>query len=90
MIWDGKTERRKNRMTANFEPQDAFQGYMVASVEAIKDRLNALPCTEQNKRIGKVENDMANIKGKATVFGTLFGAVSGLLAGLFGRYVSGK
>ena len=84
-MWDG-IKRRRTDVPNGFEPEGAFQGYVVAKLEAMTDRLNALPCIETNKRLGKVENDISNIKGKAT----MFGAVAGIVTALFTKYVLGK
>jgi len=63
-----------------YKPKGAFDGYVVAKLEAITDRLNALPCNETSKRLNKAEIDIANIRGKATVFGMVAGFISGLVS----------
>jgi len=63
-----------------YKPKGAFDGYVVAKLEAITDRLNALPCNETSKRLNKVETDIANIRGKTTVFGMVAGFISGLVS----------
>mgnify|MGYP001611998071 CR=1 FL=1 len=73
-------------MPNSFTPQTAFEGYVVAKLEAMTDRLNALPCDNQSKRLGKCETDISNIKGKATIIG----AISGFLTALFTKYILGK
>lgn len=67
----------------SFEPQTAFEGYMKAKLEAIESRLDSLPCGETFKRLNKVENDVSNIKGQATVLGAVFGLVAGIITKLF-------
>ena len=69
----------------NFEPEGAFQGYVVAKLEAMSDRLSALPCKENEGRLRKVETDVSNIKGKAAVFGTLGGVITYLFGKLLGK-----
>ena len=75
--------RRRKTDMPNFEPQDAFQGYVVAKLEAITDRLNALPCDEQSKRLGLCENKLSNIEGKATILGALGGFITYLAGKIF-------
>ena len=79
MPWDGIERRREKRMPDNFQPQTSFEGYVAANLENIKEQLKNLPCPENFKRLNKCENDIANIKGKATIIG----AIGGLLAGSF-------
>jgi len=69
-----------------FQPHGAFEGYVKANLENIKERLDKLPCGECFKRIGKCEINIANIKGKATVWGT----VAGFATALFTKYILGK
>ncbi len=68
---------------STFQPATAFEGYMKAKLEGIEERLDSLPCGESFKRLNKCENEISNIKGKATVWG----AVMGFCAGLFGRWL---
>lgn len=86
MPWDGTERRKGNRMVNNFEPQTAFEGYVKASLDNMKERLDNLPCPETFRRLGKCENDISNIKGKATVIGT----VAGFVAALITKYIIGK
>ena len=86
MAWDGLERRKGNRMYNDFQPQGAFEGYVKATLENINNRLNMLPCPETLKRLNKVENDVSNIKGKATVIG----AVTGFISALIAKYIMGK
>ena len=70
----------------SFQPQTAFEGYVKATLENMEKRLDGLPCAETFKRLNKCENDIANIKGKATIIGT--GA--GFVAALITKYIFGK
>lgn len=70
----------------NFEPKTAFEGYVKATLENVEKRLDGLPCGETFKRLSKCENDIANIKGKATVIGTAAGFVTALIT----KYILGK
>ena len=83
--WDGKERRQQNRSN-NFTPSTAFEGYVAGKLEDMTARLNALPCPETFKRLNKLENDLSNIKGKATIIGM----IAGFLAGLFGKYIMGN
>lgn len=87
MAWDG-IERRKGRSMEenNFTPSGAFEGYVAAKLENIEKRVDVLPCKENFQRLNKVENKIANIEGKATVFG----AISGLVAAFISKYILGK
>jgi len=85
-MWDGIERRKGARVPDNFTPNGAFEGYVAAKLETIAERLDKLPCPESFKRIGKCENDIANIKGKATVLGIVFGAVSGFIT----KWIFGK
>ena len=80
-MWNG-VERRK-RMPSDFQPQTAFEGYVVAKLEGMTDRLDALPCKEDGKRLGSVEQKISNIEGKASIIGALAGFASGILAKIF-------
>lgn len=73
-------------MPNGFQPKDAFEGYVVGKLEAITQRFDDLPCKESSKRINDIEKKVANIEGKAT----LFGAVCGFCAGLFSKFFLGK
>mgnify|MGYP000873825437 CR=1 FL=1 len=64
----------------SFEPSTPFEGYMKAKLEGIEIRLDSLPCGESFKRLGKVENEVSMIKGKATVWGAITGFVAGAFA----------
>ena len=72
-------------MPNGFEPSSAFEGYVVGKLEAMSDRLSALPCRENEGRLRKVETDVSNIKGKAAVFGTLGGIITYLFSKLWGK-----
>ena len=77
-------ERRKSRIgDNNFEPNTPFEGYVFAKLESLAQRLNALPCDDQSKRLGKCENEISNIKGKATMFGLIAGTVSAFITKYF-------
>ena len=84
MTWDG-IDRRK-RMSDSFKPQTAFEGYVAAKLETMDASLNSLQCHNKDTRLNKVENDVANIKGKATVFG----AITGFIAGYIGKFMPWK
>jgi len=84
MTWDGK-ERRK-MIQDSFQPQTAFEGFVAAKLESMEKRLDCLPCKETFKRLGKCENDISNIKGRATVIGTL----AGFIAAFITKYILGK
>lgn len=84
MTWDGIERRKANKMSKDsFQPQTAFEGYVKASLDSIEKRFDNLPCSDQVKRIGKNEMDIANIKGKATILGIISGFVAGIFAKLF-------
>lgn len=83
MSWDG-INRRKDRMNKdNFTPSTAFEGYVAAKLENIEKKFDDLPCAESFKRIGKCENKIANIEGKATILGIVSGFVAGIFAKIF-------
>ena len=84
--WDGTERRKNNRIHSTFEPQTAFEGFVKANLENMKDRLNNLPCPETFRRLNKVENKISNIEGRATIFGI----VSGFIAGFISKYLWGK
>jgi len=84
MVWDG-VERRK-KMPSDFTPQTAFEGYVVGKLEGITERLNALPCPEVDKRLRKCEQNIENIRGKATIYG----AITGFIAGFISKVILGK
>lgn len=75
--------RKEDKMASNFEPATAFEGYVKASLDNMEKRLDALPCGESFKRLNKCENDIANIKGQATVFGAICGFISGIIGKVF-------
>jgi len=75
-------ERRKN-LSDNFTPNGAFEGYVYASIENIKEQIKNLPCPEEFKRLGKCETDIANIEGRASIFGIVFGFIAGIFAKIF-------
>jgi len=83
-MWDGIERRRY--MPNGFKPQTAFEGYVVAKMEAMSDRLDTLPCKSDEDRIVELEKKVSNIEGKAT----LFGAITGFIAGLISRIFLGK
>ncbi len=66
-----------------FKPTTAFEGYMKAKMEGLEDRLDKLPCGETFRRLNSVENKVANIEGKATVFGAVAGFITALISKLF-------
>lgn len=66
-------------MPNGFHPKDAFEGYVTAKLEAITDRLDALPCKESFDRVNKNTTDIANIKGKAFGIGATLGAIAGFI-----------
>ena len=70
----------------NFTPQTAFEGYVYAKLENVEKKIEDLLCNKQCERIGKVENEISNIKGKATVIGTIAGFVSAVIT----KYILGK
>ncbi len=82
-MYSGPERRKGNKMSSDFEPKTAFEGYVFANMENMKEQLKNLPCPESFKRIGKCENDISNIKGKATVFGAVFGFIGGVITKLF-------
>jgi hypothetical protein len=86
MAWNGIERRKMTKAASSFEPQTAFEGYVKASLDNMKERLDSLPCPESFKRLNKCENEIANIKGKATVFG----AICGFVAALVTKYILGK
>lgn len=87
MSWDGIERRKGKRMPDNnFTPNGAFEGYVYAKLEDMGKRLDDLPCPEAFKRLNKVETDLANVKGKATIFG----AITGFIAGLISKKFLGK
>jgi len=73
-------------MNDNFDPITPFEGYIKAKLESIEKRLDQLPCGESFSRISKCENKVANMEGRAAIFGT----VMGFLSGLFGKWVLGR
>ena len=81
-MWDG-IERRKNKMPIDFTPEGAFQGYVVAKLEDMSNRLNTLPCKTQDERIRGVEQKISNVEGKASLFGAITGFLSGFIAKMF-------
>ena len=81
MSWDG-IERRKY-MPNGFKPQTAFEGYVVAKMEAISARLDALPCKSDGERIVELEKKISNIEGKATIFGAITGFIAGCISKIF-------
>ena len=87
-MWDGIERRRTNRMANSFIPNTAFEGYVQANIENIKETLQNLPlkCDSESKRITDCEKKLANIEGKAT----MLGAIGGFLWGLLIRVFSGE
>jgi len=81
-MWD-RIERR--RSMKDFQPQTAFEGFVAAKLDNMEKRLDSLPCGESFKRINKCETDIANIEGKATVFGVISGFLAGLFTKIFVR-----
>lgn len=73
-------------MPNSFEPQTAFEGYVVGKLEAMSDRLTALPCKVQDERIRQTEQKVSRIEGKATVYGAIMGFISGIIS----KYIFGK
>lgn len=73
-------------MPNGFEPKTAFEGYVVGKLEAMSDRLSALPCKTQDERIRINEQKISKMEGKAAVFGNL----GGIITYLFGKLFSGK
>jgi len=87
MVWDGQERRKTPRLPENnFSPNGAFEGYVYANLENMKERLNNLPCPETFHRLNKLENKVSNMQGKATVWGLVAGFVSGFIA----KYIWGK
>lgn len=86
MSWDGVERRKVNRMKSSFEPQTVFEAYVKVTLDNIAKQFDKLPCDEAFKRLGKGETDISNIKGKATVIGT----VAGFVAALITKYIAGK
>ena len=68
---------------SNFEPKTPFEGYVKAKIEDIQNDIKKLPCVETFKRLNKCETDIANIKGKTTVWG----AITGFMAGIISRVI---
>ena len=85
-MWDGIERRKGVKMPPNFEPEGAFQGYVVAKLEDMGNRLNTLPCKTQDERIRETEQKISKIEGKASVYG----AVMGFVAGIISKYILGK
>ena len=83
MNWNGVERRRY--MPNGFKPQTAFEGYVVAKLEEMTNRLNYLPCDKNEIRLSICENSISNIQGKAS----MLGAISGLITYLIGK-VLGK
>lgn len=83
-MWNG--EERRKRMGNDFEPQTPFEGYVAAKLEGMEKRLDVLPCGETFKRLNRIENDVANIKGKATILGMITGFVGGFIS----KFIIGK
>ena len=80
-MYDGPKRRRTDM--PNFETKGEFEGYTVATLEAIKQRLDVLPCGETSKRVSAVEQKVANIEGRATIFGLVMGFLGGLVGKIF-------
>lgn len=80
IAWNGQ-ERRKSMK--NFTPQTAFEGFVAAKLDNMEKRLDSLPCGENFKRLNKCETDLANIEGRATVFGVVAGFIAGIFAKIF-------
>lgn len=70
-----------------YKPKGAFDGYVVAKLEAITDRLNALPCKESFDKINKNSNDIANMKGRAFGIGATLGAIAGFISTMITMFV---
>lgn len=62
-----------------YKPKGAFDGYVVAKLEAITERLNALPCKESFDRASKNSNDISRMKGVATGIGLVAGAIGAVV-----------
>lgn len=73
-------------MPNGYEPRNAFEGIVITELSNIKQQIKDMPCPESFKRLNKCETDIANIKGKATVWGIVAGAISGLVS----RFIPGK
>lgn len=69
----------------DFSPQTPFEGYIKAKLEAMSERLDALPCSDTSKRLSICEQKIANMEGKATVIGLVFGFIGGFVGKLFGK-----
>jgi hypothetical protein len=69
----------------NYQPQTAFEGYVVAKLEGMSARLDALPCKDNITKVDKNMTDIANIKGKAGIIGAVLGAITGFLAALLSK-----
>ncbi len=82
-MWDG-VKRRKTDMD-NFQPKDAFEGYVYANIENIKEILDKLPlkCETETKRITNLENKISNIEGKTTIIGVIGGFLAGIVGKVF-------
>lgn len=81
MAWDGGERRKK--MATGYEPQTAFEGYVVAKLEALTDRHDSLQCTAHSNRIRDLETSLANMQGKASLFGAVMGFLAGLISKIF-------
>lgn len=66
-------------MSEHFEPSNAFEGYVKASLDNMEKRLDTLPCGETFKQLNKIENEVENIKGKASIIGAVFGFIAGII-----------
>lgn len=62
-----------------YKPKGAFDGYVVAKLEAITDRLNALPCKESFEKMNRNSNDISKMKGIATGVGLVAGAIGAIV-----------
>ncbi len=72
-MYDGPKRRRTDNVSEPFTPQTIFEGIVYEKLNNIEKRLDNLPCTETEVRLRKVETDLANVKGKATMFGAIAG-----------------
>lgn len=69
-------------MPDGFNPQTAFEGYVVAKLEAMTQRLDALPCKESFEKINKNANEISNMKGRAAGIGMAVGAIAGFISAI--------
>ena len=70
-------------MSDGFQPQNMFEVYVKVTLDNIEKKFDTLPCIEQNKRVSKIEADVANMQGKATILGVISGFIAGIVSKLF-------